>query len=72
MNEPTVTTTKPLIDLDNTAIAITIMITIGILGVYKTYTDAKYNRETFCTYDEKGFYFASRPVTANTTAVCPA
>lgn len=73
MNESTVTDTKPLINLDNTAVAITLIIAFGAWSMYTTYTDAKYNRETFCTYDnEKGLSFVSRPVTTNTTAMCPA
>lgn len=72
MNESPVTTTKPLIDFDNTAVTITLIIALGIWSIYKTYADAKYNRETFFSYDEKGFTFVSRPVTVNTEIECPA
>ncbi len=57
---------------NNTAVAITLIIAAGTLAIYKTYTDAKYNRETICSYDKKnGFIFVSQPVTANNMSVCP-
>lgn len=62
------------LDFDNTTVAITAIIMIGIFAIYKTHTDAKYNRETVCSYDDTNncFTFVSRPVTANNTTVCPA
>lgn len=56
------------LDFNNTAI-----IMIGVFAVYKTHTDAKYNRETEISFDKNShFHLISRPVTANNTSICPA
>lgn len=62
------------IDVGNTAVAITAIITIGIFAIYKIHTNAKYNRETICSYDDTNhrFMLVSRPVTVNNTSICPA
>lgn len=61
-------------DFDNTAVAITAIITIGIFAIYKTHIDAKYNRETVFSYDDinNRFMLVSRPVTTNNSSICPA
>ena len=61
------------IDVGNTAVAITAIITIGIFAIYKIHTDAKYNRETEISFDENShFHLISRPVTVNNASICPA
>lgn len=72
MDNLTSETKEPPIDFNNTAATVTLIIVAGVFLIYKTYTDAKYNRETICSYDENnGFVFASRPATTNNMAVCP-
>lgn len=74
MNNLTTKAKESPIDLNNTAVAITAIITIGIFAIYKVHTDAKYNRETICSYDDTNnrFMLVSRPVTTNNTSICPA
>lgn len=70
MNNPPI---KESSTSNNTAVAITFIIVVGIWAMYKTHIDAKYNRETDISIDENGrFHLTSRPVTANNTSVCPA
>lgn len=55
------------------SVAITALIVVGIFAIYKIHMDAKYNRQTFCSYDATNnrFVFSSQPAIINNTAVCP-
>ena len=70
-NLPTKTKESP-IDLNNTAVAITAIITMAIFAIYKIHTDVKYNRETEISFDGNGyFHLISRPVTIHNVSICP-
>lgn len=56
---------------NNSPFAITLTITLGCCYLYKTYTDAKYNRETKISYTTNtGFNYVSHPVTTNNSITC--
>jgi hypothetical protein len=81
-NLPNNTKTTPSSDMikqisdalnDNSTVAIVITLTLGGCFVYKTYIDAKYNRETKLSYTPNiGFEYTSRPVTQDNSTACTA
>lgn len=58
---------------NNSTFAIAATLTLGGCFIYKTYIDAKYNRETKLSYAPKvRFEYSSRPITQNNSAACTA
>lgn len=80
MNDfPTNNTPPDLLDRTPTffnetpTVAITLILAASGCYIHKTYTDAKYGRETKISHTtDEGFTYISKPVTANNSIICPA